>query len=226
VKALTNFATESYYKRGQPDAPSIWRGAGLALGVFLIQAISVILNVHGFYRGFTTGLILRGALINALFSRSLRLTNQARARGGFTTGKLVGMISTDVSRIDFCMGYFHISWTAPIQMLVCLALLIYNLGYSAMPGFAFCILMTPVQGRITKILFKLRYDPGAVSDAANLLLMDPQNRKRSMVWTEKRIGTLQEILGGIRIIKYFAWEVECLLSIFSPRCSDCARRRI
>ena len=158
VKALTNFVTESYEKRGQPDAPSTRRGVGLALGLFLIQLASVVLNVHGFYRGFTTGLILRGALINALFSRSLRLTNQARARGGFTTGKLVGMISTDVSRVDFCMGYFHISWTAPIQMLICLALLIYNLGYSAIPGFAFCVLMTPVQGRITKVLFGLRYD--------------------------------------------------------------------
>ena len=156
MKALTNYATESYHRRGQPDAPSVGRGVGLVFGVFLIQVVSVILNVHGFYRGFTTGLILRGALINALFSRSLRLTNQARTKGGFTTGKLVGMISTDVSRIDFCMGYFHISWTAPIQMLVCLALLIYNLGYSAIPGFGFCVLMTPVQGRITKVLFKLR----------------------------------------------------------------------
>jgi len=177
--------------------------------VFLIQAFSVILNVHGFYRGFTTGLILRGALINVLFSRSLRLTNQARTRGGFTTGKLVGMISTDVSRIDFCMGYFHISWTAPIQMLVCLLLLVYNLGYSAIPGFAFCVLMTPVQGRITKVLFQLRYD--LLSCVANLRLRKPQNRKRSMVWTEKRIKTLQEILGGMRIIKYFAWEV-CIVS--------------
>lgn len=176
--------------------------------MFLIQAVSVILNVHGFYRGFTTGLTLRGALINVLFSRSLRLTNQARARGGFTTGKLVGMISTDVSRIDFCMAYFHISWTAPIQMLICLALLVYNLGYSAIPGFAFCILMTPLQGRITKVLFKLRYGPP--SRVVNLRLRDLQNRKHSMVWTEKRIKTIQEILGGMRVIKYFAWEVRVL----------------
>jgi len=28
-----------------------------------------------------------------------------------------------------------------------------------------------------------------------------------MVWTERRIKTLQEILGGMRVIKYFAWEV-------------------
>lgn len=192
--------------------------------MFLIQAVSVILNAHGFYRGFTTGLILRGALINVLFSRSLRLTNQARARGGFTTGKLVGMISTDVSRIDFCMAYFHNSWTAPIQMLICLALLIYNLGYSAIPGFAFCILMTPLQGRITKVLFKLRY--GLPSHVVNLRLRDPQNRKHSMVWTEKRIGTLQEILGGMRIIKYFAWEVRVLRLWIFPHCSDCARPRI
>ena len=28
-----------------------------------------------------------------------------------------------------------------------------------------------------------------------------------MVWTEKRIKILQEVLGSMRIIKYFAWEV-------------------
>ena len=93
-------------------------------------------------------------------------------------------------------------------MLICLALLIYNLGYSAIPGFAFCILMTPLQGIITKVLFKLRY--GLLFHVVDLPLRDPRNRKRSMVWTEKRIKTLQEILGGVRIIKYFAWEVRVL----------------
>jgi hypothetical protein len=28
-----------------------------------------------------------------------------------------------------------------------------------------------------------------------------------MAWTEKRIKTLQEVLGGMRVIKYFGWEV-------------------
>jgi ATP-binding cassette subfamily C (CFTR/MRP) protein 1 len=125
--------------------------------MFLLQAFSVIFNVHGFYRGFTTGLILRSALIHSLFSRSLKLTNRAKTKGGLTTGKLVAMISTDVSRIDFCMGYFHLAWTSPVQILVCFALLVYNLGYSALPGFALCGLMTPVQGHITKVLFLLRF---------------------------------------------------------------------
>lgn len=155
-QSITNFATESYEKHGQPDAPSWGRGIGLALGIFLLQACSVIFNVHGFYRGFTTGLILRSALVHCLFSRSLKLTNRARTQGGLTTGKLVAMISTDVSRIDFCMGYFHLAWTSPVQMVICLALLIYNLGYSALPGFALCILMTPAQGQMTKMLFMLR----------------------------------------------------------------------
>ena len=36
-----------------------------------------------------------------------------------------------------------------------------------------------------------------------------------MVWTEKRIKVLQEVLGGMRIIKYFAWEVRLVLNGFS-----------
>ena len=123
------------------------------------------------------------------------------------------MISADVSRIDFCMGYFHISWTAPIQMLICLVLLVYNLGYSAVPGFGFCILMMPVQGRITKVLFSLRLGSTL---RTNPQLTKPPNRKRSMVWTVKRIKVLQEVLGGMRIIKYFAWEA-CLAPIVPSR---------
>lgn len=108
LKLLADVVTESYHRHGHPDAPSIRRGVGLALGVFLIQAVSAILNVHGLYHGFTIGLILHGALINALLPRFLRLTNQARAKGGFNTGKFVGMTGTDVSRIDFRIGYLHI----------------------------------------------------------------------------------------------------------------------
>ena len=54
------------------------------------------LDVHGPDRGFTTGL-LRGALINALFSHSLRLTNQVRTRGEFATGCARRRVALDVS---------------------------------------------------------------------------------------------------------------------------------
>lgn len=80
----------------------------------------------------------------------------------------------------------HQGWTAPIQMIICLILLILNLGPSAIAGFAFFILATPPQTMIMKRLFAIR--------------------QKSMVWTDKRAKLLQELLGGMKVIKFFAWE--------------------
>lgn len=56
-------------------------------------------------------------------------------------------------------------WSAPVQMIICLILLLVNLGPSALAGFAFFILITPVQMQVMKRLFGLR--------------------RKSMVWTGK-----------------------------------------
>ncbi|KAJ1310438.1 hypothetical protein OPQ81_007171 [Rhizoctonia solani] len=188
VKALINFASQSYAAHlAGSSAPSIGKGLGLAFGLLALQWLIMFLNVHAFHRSFTTGVLLRTALITSIFSRALSLTSRARTIGGMTAGKFVGLISADVSRIDYCAGYLHMVWTAPLQMVICLILLCINLGWSALPGLAFFVILSPLQGKVTQRLFLLR--------------------KRNMVWTEKRIKALHEILGAMRIIKLFAWEL-------------------
>jgi ABC-type bacteriocin/lantibiotic exporter with double-glycine peptidase domain len=71
-------------------------------------------------------------------------------------------------------------------MIICLILLLINLGPSALAGFGFFVLMTPLQTYVMKRLFAVR--------------------KKSMFWTDKRAKLLQELLGGMKIIKFFAWE--------------------
>ncbi|RDB25853.1 Oligomycin resistance ATP-dependent permease YOR1 [Hypsizygus marmoreus] len=200
VKAIINFATASYtgHRLGTP-VPSIGEGIGYALGLIALQVIASLCTNHFFYRAASTGVLLRGGLITAIYTRSLKLTS--RARSTLTNGKLVNHMSTDVSRIDFCAGFFHMAWTAPIQMIICLILLILNLGPSAIAGFGFFILATPVQTIVMKQLFALRM--------------------KSMIWTDKRAKLLQELLGGMKVIKFFAWEVP-----FLARISDYRKREM
>jgi ABC-type multidrug transport system fused ATPase/permease subunit len=148
----------------------------------------------------STGVLLRGGLITAIYSRSLRLT--ARARSTLTNGKLVNHISTDVSRIDFCCGFFHQSWSAVIQLGICLTLLLLNLGPSALAGFGFFLVATPAQTMVMKKFFSLRM--------------------KSMQWTDKRAKLLQELLGGMKVIKFFAWETPFLQRIFDYRKKEMA----
>ncbi|KAF8150782.1 ABC transporter [Crassisporium funariophilum] len=200
VKAIINFASESYTShRLSTPTPPIGKGIALTFVLFLLQLIASLCTHHFFYRSTSSGALLRGGLITAIYTRALRLTS--RARGTLTNGKLVNHISTDVSRIDFCAGYFHMAWTAPIQMIICLILLCLQLGPSAIAGFAFFILATPVQTLVMKKLFALR--------------------RASMLWTDKRAKLLQELLGGMKVIKFFAWEVP-----FLDRISDYRRREM
>jgi hypothetical protein len=89
------------------------------------------------------------------------------------------------------------AWSAPVQMLICLGILLDNLGPSALAGFGLMVLVTPVQTRVMKRLFAIR--------------------KKSMAWTDKRAKLLQELLGGMKIIKFFAWETPFLERIAEYR---------
>ncbi|PCH42273.1 hypothetical protein WOLCODRAFT_137808 [Wolfiporia cocos MD-104 SS10] len=203
VKALISFATESYAAHGLGDydkIPSIGRGVGLAIGLLLMQILTSICTHHFFYRATSSGVLLRGGLITAIYDRSLRLTT--RARSTLTNGKLVNHISTDVSRIDFCCGFFQLSFTAPVQMIICLVILLINLGPSALAGFAFFVLCTPVQTVAMRRLMRLRM--------------------KSMGWTDKRSKMLQELLGGMKVIKFFSWEVPYLKRIGELRAKEMA----
>lgn len=105
-KAIINFASESFanHQLGLP-VPGIGKGIGLVFALLCLQVISSLCTNQFFYRSMSTGVLLRGGLITAIYSRATKLT--ARARSTLTNGKLVNHISTDVSRIDFCAGFFH-----------------------------------------------------------------------------------------------------------------------
>ena len=84
-------------------------------------------------------------------------------------------------------------WTSPIQLVICLILLLVNLGPSALAGFALFIVAGPLQTMAIKRLFVLR--------------------SKGMAWTDKRAKLFRELLGGIKVIKFFAWEIPFLQRI-------------
>ncbi|KAF8322189.1 hypothetical protein DL93DRAFT_2051237 [Clavulina sp. PMI_390] len=186
IKALIKFSTEAYVanKLGQPG-PSVGRGVGLAFTLLIMQEIASFCLNHAFHRSLCTGVLVRAGLITAIYSKSLRFTGRSRHK--IPSGKLVNHISTDVSRIDFCMGFFHFSWTAPVQLIICLILLVTNIGVSALVGFGLLIVLIPIQSYAMKKLIGMR--------------------RKSMGWTDKRAKLLQELLPNMRVLKYFAWEI-------------------
>ncbi|CAA7266731.1 unnamed protein product [Cyclocybe aegerita] len=196
VQAIVNFASNSYATRSNPeDAPPIWKGIAMIIGLVLMQAISSLCTHHSWYRAMASGVLVRGGLISAIYSRAFTLSSRARVT--LTSGQLVTYIAADVSRIDTASGLAHSTWTAPIQIVISLVILLVNLGPSALIGFSVLLLGIPVQSYVMKKSYVARSD--------------------SMQYTDKRVKLTHELLGGIRVIKYFAWEEAFLKALNNLR---------
>ncbi|TPX13454.1 uncharacterized protein E0L32_006184 [Thyridium curvatum] len=120
---------------------------------------------------------------------------------GWGNGRVVNLMSVDTYRIDQASGLFHIIWTAPISLLITLALLLVNLTYSALAGFGLLVIGMPILTRAIKSLFVRRKGINKITD--------------------QRVSLTQEILQSVRFVKYFGWE-----SSFMKRLEEYRAREI
>ncbi|KAI1765555.1 ATP-binding cassette transporter protein YOR1-like protein [Hypoxylon sp. FL1150] len=105
---------------------------------------------------------------------------------GWSNGKIVNLMSVDTYRVDQASALFHIGWTAPIACIITLVVLLINLTYSALAGFALLVIGIPALTRAIRLLFRRRA-------AINKI-------------TDQRVSLTQEILQSVRFVKYFGWE--------------------
>ncbi|KAF8582394.1 ABC protein [Ramaria rubella] len=196
AKAIINFGKAHYAARidGTPG-PSIGPGIAMAIGLFCVTVIANVMQQQFFWRSMSTGVLARSALIASIFKRGVFLAPSARP--AHPSSSLVNHISTDVSRMNDCAQWFHAFWTAPIQVTICLIILLVQLGPSALAGFFLFVVMTPIQERAMAHQFKIR--------------------QRSMHWTDRRANLVQELLGGMRVVKWFTYEKPFLERIWYIR---------
>ncbi|KAH8926744.1 hypothetical protein BT69DRAFT_1214722 [Atractiella rhizophila] len=105
-KRIIQFAQKSYIAhRTGVEGPPIGHGIGWAFLLFFMQLGASVCMHHMLYRSMECGTLARGALISAIYRRAMVLSGKARIT--LNNGRLVNHISTDVSRIDFAAGFFH-----------------------------------------------------------------------------------------------------------------------
>jgi ABC-type multidrug transport system fused ATPase/permease subunit len=119
-----------------------------------------------------------------MHQRGLHLTPKFRTI--HTPASLLNHLSTDIARIDYVAQWFHPLWGAPVQIIVCLVIMITQMGPSTVVGFAVFLVVIPLQQWAMSYQFK--------------------QRKLSMIWTDKRAKLLQELFGAMRVVKYLCAE--------------------
>ncbi|OTB16899.1 hypothetical protein K445DRAFT_10446 [Daldinia sp. EC12] len=205
LRYLIQFAQEAWdaSRTGAPP-PQIGAGIGLVIGVTIMQILQSLGVNHYIYRGSMVGAQARAVLISLIFEKSMVLSNRARAGGkegadkagisgdgtGWSNGKILNLMSVDTYRIDQANAMLHLIWTAPISITITLIVLLVNLTYSALAGFALLVLGIPALTRAIRLLFRRRA-------AINKI-------------TDQRVSLTQEILQSVRFVKYFGWEAAFL----------------
>ena len=223
LRFLIQFASDAYMaSHDGPEAPPISQGVAWVIGITLLQVLQTTCFNHFLYRGMMVGGQARAVLIALIFDKATKLSGRARAGGlsfesappgvkpgteeekewmqetirkigtatkvrpGWSNGRIVNLMSMDTSRINQGSIMIHILWTSPISILLALSLLLVNISYSALPGFALLVFVAPLLAKATKAMIARRTKINSITD--------------------QRVSFTQEMLQGVRFIKYFGWE--------------------
>ncbi|ODQ63098.1 hypothetical protein NADFUDRAFT_72210 [Nadsonia fulvescens var. elongata DSM 6958] len=180
VRHLITFVVQAYGL----NPPYIGQGIGFAIGVALMASLTSFLTNHFFYGAMMSGAMTKAVLMNSIYLKSMKLSNRSHLE--FPNGLITNLISTDCHRIDFALGFFHFNWSFPVTMGVALALLIINIGVSALAGYGLILVSMILIVLLAKNIMKLR---GLANKA-----------------TDSRLSLMREVLQSMRVIKFYAWE--------------------
>lgn len=240
IRYVIEYVTESWYARHDEKArePRREEGYGLVLGLSFMLILQSLTHNHAKYRTMMVGAQARAVLTSVIFDKAIRLSGRAKAGGksgasdpkppvdaapgseeekehykkqlesaaastaseddsGWSNGKIVNLMSTDTARLEQVFGGFHLVWVTPVQIFLALALLCINVQYSAVVGFVFVLATIPMMGFATKTLVA--------------------RRKEVNIFTDQRLGLLQEMFAAVRFIKFSAWETSFLGRVSSIR---------
>eukprot|EP01125_Pyxidicula_operculata_P020715 TRINITY_DN7733_c0_g1_i1.p1 TRINITY_DN7733_c0_g1~~TRINITY_DN7733_c0_g1_i1.p1 ORF type:complete len:1515 (-),score=405.79 TRINITY_DN7733_c0_g1_i1:221-4765(-) len=176
----------------------LYIGVLYALAMFLGSTIQSLSMQQYWQQVYRLSMVTQSALITKVYSKSLWLSNRERQRS--TIGEITNLQSTDAKRLSGVVIMLHQIWSAPLQIIISVALLWRVLGVASIGGVAVLILTSPIQILTGKLL-------------ANMT-------KEMMSRKDKRIKATSEVLQSIRVIKFFAWEESFLEQIKEVRWNE------
>mmetsp|Transcript_25114 Transcript_25114/g.35376 ORF Transcript_25114/g.35376 Transcript_25114/m.35376 type:complete len:1428 (+) Transcript_25114:125-4408(+) len=157
-------------------------GEVVALGVLpflisLLQTRSQAIFAH-------CAVYARTAVSTLLYKKSL--TASAAGRAQTSTGQVVNMMSNDTTQLQRFLQFAGMILVAPLQIFISLFLIYQQVGHALWVGVGLMFSLLPLNTFIFGIVGKMR--------------------RKVLKYSDTRVKMMNEILSGIRIIKFYAWE--------------------
>jgi ABC-type multidrug transport system fused ATPase/permease subunit len=164
-----------------------------AVALFTASLFQVLFIERYFWLVYRIGARARAAVNAAVYRKALRIQVA-------DSGSVLNHMSVDAEAFYTVMPYFHVIWSAPMQIGVCLYLLFNVLGVATLGGLAVMLLFFPSNTYVMR-----RY--GAL-------------RKQMLGAQDTRVRYTSDALNGIRLAKSFAWESAFLEKIGDSRATE------
>lgn len=161
-----------------------WKGVFYAVLMFVTASAQSLILSSYFQRMYIIGMRIRTCLISAIYRKSLVLSNAAKKES--TTGEIVNLMSNDAQKFMELMVFLNMLWSAPYQIALALYFLWELLGVAVLSGVGIMVLMVPINGFLAAYSKKLQ--------------------TRQMKHKDERIKLMNEVLGGMKVLKLYAWE--------------------
>ena len=175
-----------YFESG---APSNYRALlfhpwGDVVGLLVFPLLVALLQTRSQVIFNHCAIFIRTSVSNLLFSKALTISAAGRAQT--STGQVVNMMSNDTTQLQRFLQFVGFTLVAPIQIIVALVLIYQQVGNATWVGVGFMFCLIPINGIVFSTVSK--------------------QRRKVLKYSDARVKMVNEVLAGIRIIKFYAWE--------------------
>ncbi|KAF9578851.1 hypothetical protein BGW38_005154, partial [Lunasporangiospora selenospora] len=115
------------------------------------------------------------------------------------------LVAVDIKKLEDPISYFFQIYGLPFQFVIAAIQLYFIIGNAALVGIAFMILTYPIPAKLFTAIMKL--------------FQEIMNTK------DERMDALTEMLGAIRIVKFFGWEAKFVEKITAAREKELQRTK-
>ncbi|KAL3689041.1 hypothetical protein R1sor_015350 [Riccia sorocarpa] len=178
------------YIQGTPTRNFMFRIFGQHFGYYTAAALLIVPTARSFTDNailqimLRMGMNMKTALIKTVYHKSLKLSNSARQSK--SVGEIVILMQVDTEKVNGASPFLQNTWSALVQVLGNVALLLYYMGWSSLVGIGLLVLIVPLQGRVVQKMMLIQ--------------------RVSLKNTGRRVKVINEVLQGVRVVKAYAWE--------------------
>ncbi|KAL9693210.1 hypothetical protein quinque_012495 [Culex quinquefasciatus] len=132
------------------------------------------------------GMKIRIGCCALIYQKVLQMPAAMSASDGLS-GRVINLMSNDVSRFDYAVIFFHDLWKGPVELVIVSVLVFRLMGPTGLIGIALLLLFIPAEGWLGK-------------RAAGF-------RMRAARATDERVKFTNEVIQGIQVLKMYVWEI-------------------